>query len=154
MNHKTQDYSLMPAKPNLSRTKRFGARKIIANPPDPCNPRSIPPHNYKLFIQNKPNSPNTKMNVTSVTTREYEENRPSSPPKTNPIQTQFKPSQTQLAQMPKMNVTLYLTNPYENQQFCPRTPIKPKSNPIYNIQSTIYNRIIPSTHSYQSYLAL
>ena len=85
-------------------------------------------------MQNKPNLLNAQTNVTSVTTSQYQENRPSSPPKTNPIQTQFKASQTQLAQMPKMNVSLYLTNHYKNQQLPRRQQNKPNQT-----QYTIYN---------------
>ncbi len=50
--------------------------------------------------------------------------------KTNPIQTQFKAKQTQLAQIPKMNVTSVTTTDYEEKQPSGRRKNKPNSNPI------------------------
>jgi len=52
--------------------------------------RELRTTNY--FSQNKPNLPEAQMNITAVIIKNYEENRPCSPEKTNPIQTQFKPS--------------------------------------------------------------
>jgi len=43
-------------------------------------------------MQNKPNLREAQMNLTSVTIKNYEENRPPNPAKTNPIQTQNKPN--------------------------------------------------------------
>ena len=40
--------------------------------------------NYELFMQNKPNLPNAQMNITSIVTRDYKENQPSSHPKNKP----------------------------------------------------------------------
>ena len=68
-----------------------------------CRETSTNPHS---FIQNKPNSQNTQMNVSKVLTKDYENARlrrspktnPIKPntnpisPKTNPIQTQSKPN--------------------------------------------------------------
>ncbi len=52
---------------------------IITNPY--YNPWVISPHNYELFMQNKPNFLDAQMNATFVYTRDYEEKRPSSRPK-------------------------------------------------------------------------
>jgi len=50
---------------------------------------SSAPHNYEVFMQNKPNLPNAQINVTSVIIANYEDIRPPNPAKTNPIQTQL-----------------------------------------------------------------
>jgi hypothetical protein len=61
---------------------------------------------YKLFMQNKPNFRNNKMNINTFATMRYgkldtldgRKNKPNSnpiKPKTKPIQTQFNPKQTQ-----------------------------------------------------------
>ena len=50
---------------------------------------------YKLFMQNKPNFRNDKMNITLDMTMYYEILSAGSGQKTKPIQTQFKPNQSQ-----------------------------------------------------------
>ncbi len=66
------------------------------------------------------------MNVNTVITKDYENERLRRAGKTNPIQTQYKPNtnpiQTQykantnpIPEMPKMNVTSILTKDYENE---------------------------------------
>jgi hypothetical protein len=47
-------------------------------------------------MQNKPNFRKAKMNVNLYITRDYEKFIPLVGQKTNPIQSQFKPNQTQL----------------------------------------------------------
>ena len=51
---------------------------------------------YKLFMQNKPNFGNDKMNITLDMTTKYEISSAGSGQKTKPKQTQLKPIQTQL----------------------------------------------------------
>ena len=62
------------------------------------------------FMQNKPNSQKSQMNVNNVLTKDYENVHPLRRPKTNPKQTQSNPIQSQLK--PK------------------QTQFKPKTNPI------------------------
>ena len=72
-----------------------------------------------LIMQNKPNFPNTQINVTSVNTMNYElrtmnyfmQNKPNS----NPIQTQFKANQTQTKPIQSQS------NPISNQSL-PKIP--------------------------------
>ena len=47
-------------------------------------------------MQNKPNLLDTQTNVTSVTIKNYEENRPPNPPKNKPNSNPIKPNQSQL----------------------------------------------------------
>jgi len=56
-----------------------------------CTSWLIVPFGNKI-MQNKPNLLYAQINVTSVLIKNYEENRPPNPAKTNPIQTQFKPN--------------------------------------------------------------
>jgi len=53
------------------------------------------------FMQNKPNLPDARMNVTSFYTVDYENERLRRTGKTKPIQSQSKPIQTQFAEKPK-----------------------------------------------------
>jgi len=87
--------------------------------------------NQKLcFMQNKPNLPTARINVTSVLTKHYEnklnwtlsENKPN----TNPKQSQTKP----ICFYAQMNVSSVLTKHYENKRPCRRGENKPKTNPI------------------------
>ena len=48
-----------------------------------------------LFMQNKPNFKNAQINVSKVSTKDYENIHLHKRPKTNPIQTQSNPKQTQ-----------------------------------------------------------
>jgi len=73
-------------------------------------------------MQNKPNFLDAQMNVTSFYTKDYENKRLCRCVKTNPIQTQsnpiqsqFKPKTNPIPEMSKMNVTSILTKDYENE---------------------------------------
>ena len=57
-------------------------------------------------MQNKPNFKNTQMNANKVLTKDYENVHLHRRPKTNPIQTQYKPNSKPIS--PK-------TNPIQNQ---------------------------------------
>ncbi len=50
-------------------------------------------------MQNKPNLLDTQINATSVTIKNYEENRLPNPSKANPKQTQFNPIKANLTQL-------------------------------------------------------
>jgi len=54
-----------------------------------------------LFMQNKPNFGISKMNITLDMTSKYDILEAGSGQKTNPIQTQFNPIQSQFAERPK-----------------------------------------------------
>jgi hypothetical protein len=56
------------------------------------------PLQINFFMQNKPNSPETKMNLSSVKAKCYEQKPPLRPPAK---QTQFKPNQTQFKSQKK-----------------------------------------------------
>ena len=58
---------------------------------------------YKLFMQNKANFGNSKMNITIDITSKYENVSAGSGKKTKPIQTQFNPIQTQLKPIQTQN---------------------------------------------------
>ncbi len=92
--------------------------------------------NSPLFMQNKPNFPNTRMNVTPVAIKNYSENDVLAPPKTNPIQTQFKAKTKPIGWTLKMNITPFITSDYiKKRSFSPKktnpiqTQFKPNSNP-------------------------
>ena len=70
-------------------------------------------------MQNKPNFRKTKMNLNSYLTKDYENERLADAAKTNPIQTQYKPNQSQYkpnSRKAKMNVTSILTKDYESER--------------------------------------
>jgi len=71
---------------------------------------------YKLFMQNKPNLRNDKMNITIDMITNYKNLSAGSGVKTKPIQTQFKPIQTQ-------------TKPKQTQTKPKQTQFKPISKP-------------------------
>jgi len=88
-------------------------------------------------MQNKANFPDTQMNVSRVSTKDYESQtlgeRGKNKPNSNPIQTRTKP----ISEKAKMNVTSIITKGYENKpRFrakAKQTQFKPKqtqSNPI------------------------
>ena len=85
----------------------------------------------KLFMQNKPNFPNTPISITPVITKNYITNDFANPPKTNPKRTQSKP----IRQMLKMTTTTFITSDYiKKGRFRPKktNPIQSQSNPIFN----------------------
>ena len=87
----------------------------------------------RLKAENKPNLLEAQMNANKVLTKNYEEYRPPTPPKTNPIQTQYKPNSNPdpyYLKVAKMNVTNVLTTGYENIRLFRRAENKPNSNPI------------------------
>jgi len=75
-----------------------------------------------LFMQNKPNFRNDKMNITLDMTRNYKILYRSPGQKTKPIQTQFKPIQTQLKPIKAK------TNPIQTHSHLPSKGIEPKSD--------------------------
>ncbi|HIJ54216.1 MAG TPA: hypothetical protein HPP66_13865 [Planctomycetes bacterium] len=74
-----------------------------------------------LFMQNKPNFQKAQMNVSSIITVDYEKRtlgeRGKNKPNSKPIQTQYKPNQTQ-------------SNPIKANKMPKQTQYKPNSNPI------------------------
>ena len=88
--------------------------------------------NFDKLCKTNPICGKTQINVTSVTLNNYEESRPPTPPKTNPIQSQSKPIQTQFAGRPKMNVTKALTKDYENKPPQSRGKNKPNDPSCIN----------------------
>jgi len=85
------------------------------------------------FTQNKANFPKSQMNVSRVSTRDYDKKtlgqRGKNKPKTNPIQSQSNP----ISEKAKMNVTSIIAKGYENKpRFrakAKQTQYKPNSNP-------------------------
>jgi len=85
-------------------------------------------------MQNKPNLLNAQMNVSRVSTRDYENKTPGergkNKPNSKPIQTQTNP----ITEKQKMNVTKVLTKGYENKSHfwvkAKQTQFKPNSKPI------------------------
>jgi len=84
-------------------------------------------------MQNKPNFRNVQMNVTSISTKAYENNRPFGQQKNKPKQTQFPecPPDVQIA------VSLVKTRNYNNEQRTTnfqnkpnQSQYKPNTNPI------------------------
>ncbi len=82
--------------------------------------------NPLLFMQNKANllAPQNERNL--FYNKELQRKPPFQPP---PKQTQFKAKQTQLAQMPKINVTYCLTTDYKEKRPSSHRKNKPNSNP-------------------------
>jgi len=81
-------------------------------------------------MQNKPNLLDAQMNVTSLYTKDYE-NEPrlrtrENKPNTNPIRTQSNP----ISERPKMNENLFATKDYENITTFGLRQNKPNTNPI------------------------
>ncbi len=78
------------------------------------------------FMQNKANLLAPQMNVNSVITKDYENERlrrgAENKAKTNPIKANFPDTQ--------MNLTSFLTKDYENERLCRGAENKPKTNPI------------------------
>ncbi len=68
---------------------------------------------YKLFMQNKPNLRNDKMNITIDMITNYKNLSAGSGVKTKPIQTQFKPIQTQTK--PKQTQFKPISKPKQSQ---------------------------------------
>ncbi len=73
------------------------------------------------YIQNKPNLRKAQISVTSVTIKNYEENRPPNPRKNKPNSNPIKPNYKKA----KMNVNKVLTKDYENKRLCRRAENKP-----------------------------
>ena len=69
-------------------------------------------------MQNKPNLLNAQINVTSVTIKNYEENRPPNSRKNKPKQTQFKPRSLlpEGSWRPKMNINTVIVLPVESSR--------------------------------------
>jgi len=92
----------------------------------------------KQIMQNKPNLLAPRMNVSSVNTREYENEiairLAKNKPNTNPIKPNFRND--------KMNTTFYFTKCYENQPRLPAPGKQTQTNPIpparYAIRDTKY----------------
>ncbi len=84
----------------------------------------------RVILQNKPNLPNTQINLTSVITKDYQNTHLLEHPKTNPIQSQYKANTNPIPEKPKMNVTSILTKDYENETAFRPQKNKPNSNPI------------------------
>ncbi len=99
----------------------------------------IPPYSYELFMQNKPNLPETQMNITPVTIRDYKENHPPGHPKNNHNSNPIKLFHICVKVCPErsrrisaqINVTFVLTRDYENQR-CGRGQIKPNQSLVQN----------------------
>ena len=94
-----------------------------------------PSTNSPLFMQNKPNFLNARMNVTSVAIKSYSENDVLAPPKNKPNQTQFKAKTKPIGWTLKMNVTSFTTSDYtKKRSFSPKktNPIQTQTNPISN----------------------
>jgi len=84
-----------------------------------------PSTNTGLFMQNKPNFHNTKMNLTIYYTKVYNNEATFRRPKNKPNQTQNKPNLLDA----QMNVNIYYTYVYSNQTPFRRAKNKPNSNP-------------------------
>jgi len=81
-------------------------------------------------MQNKPNLPDALMNVTFFITTDYLNKCLRQPPKTNPIQSQYKANTNPIPEMPKMNENLFATKVYENITTFGLRQNKPNTNPI------------------------
>jgi len=77
-----------------------------------------------LFLQNKPNLPNTQITVTSYLIGDYEDFRPSGNSQNKPKQTQFKPNSKPIK--PQKTPFQTKTNPIKPK----KTPFQTKTNPI------------------------
>ncbi len=90
-----------------------------------------------LFMQNKPNLLNAQMNISSVLTRDYENNIAfglrKNKPNTKPIKANFRKA--------KMNVTTFLTKEYENISNCSLAENKPNTKPIQTQLNPILSAI-------------
>ena len=58
---------------------------------------------FELIMQNKPNFLNAQMNVSSILTKDYENERLADAAKTNPKQTQYKPNTNPIQSQNKPN---------------------------------------------------
>jgi len=88
-----------------------------------------PASSIESFMQNKPNLLNTKMDVSSVTIKNYEDFRPFCPRKNKPNSNPNKPNYKKA----EMNVSAVITKQYEDYRLPALTKNKPKqtqSNPI------------------------
>jgi len=81
-------------------------------------------------MQNKANLPEAESNASSVSTKDYEDFILYKSQKTNPIQSQSNPKQTQFSKRPKINLNFYSTMYYENKSNWTLVENKPNSNPI------------------------
>jgi len=86
--------------------------------------------NAITFKQNKPNSPNVQIHLTSFITMNYPILPSLTKVKNKPKQTQFKPNSNPIAKRPKMNASIYHTKVYSNKTAFGRNKNKPNSNPI------------------------
>ena len=80
-----------------------------------------------LFMQNKPNFLETEINANLFITKDYEKNDDSGHEKTKPIQTQFKPNQSQF--WAKIKGGKAKTNPIQTQFTPGMTREKPMRKP-------------------------
>ena len=76
-------------------------------------------------MQNKPNLPESEINASSVSTKDYVYfmlyNSPKNKPNSNPIKPNTKP----ISKKPKMNVNIYYTTVYNNKTAFRRMKNKP-----------------------------
>jgi len=79
-NQHQAEQSEVPARRDLS--KNF-QKFLIFCPPKPLIPPRLP-HNLDLFMQNKPNFPNAKINLTSYGNKDYANIRPRRPRQNKP----------------------------------------------------------------------
>ena len=86
--------------------------------------------NYKRIMQNKPNFPNTQMNLKFCKKMAYKNFIPLSGQKNKPNQSQFKPNTNPISEMPKMSANVFFTKNYENEPAFRLQINKPNSNPI------------------------
>ncbi len=94
---------------------------------------------FESIMQNKPNLLNAQMNVNTVITEDYENERLRRAGKTNPIQTQNKANTNPIPEMSKMKLNFYSTKGYEDKppsHSAKTNPIQTQSNPISKAAST------------------
>ena len=97
---------------------------------------------YESFMQNKPNLPDTQMNITAVIIANYEENRPPTPRKNKPNSNPIKPNFQKDGNAP---TSLLLTT--NDQRLTTReAQNKPNSNPIKPNYSDLYRPKAGSFH--------
>ena len=82
------------------------------------------------FLQNKPNFPDAKMNSINSKIMAYKNFIPLAGYKNKPNQTQNKPNTNPIAEMPKINLSIYSQTAYINKTSFRRIQNKPNSNPI------------------------
>jgi hypothetical protein len=86
------------------------------------------PLQISLFMQNKPNVKDAKMNISPFMTIKYVKLDTWLSGKNKPNQTQLKPKQTQSTKRPKMNLNTYPTRDYSNKTALRRKQNKPNQS--------------------------